>query len=42
MKLGELEAPGFYKGDCRELLRKLPEGSVQCLITSPPCGRRKA
>ncbi len=36
MKLGELEAPGFYKGDCRELLRKLPEGSVQCCVTSPP------
>lgn len=36
MKLGELEAPGIYQGDCRELLRKLPDESVQLCVTSPP------
>jgi DNA modification methylase len=27
---------GHYVGDCRELLRELPDGCVQTCITSPP------
>lgn len=23
-------------GDCRETLKSLPEGSIQCCVTSPP------
>ncbi len=23
-------------GDCRETLRSLPSGAVQCVVTSPP------
>lgn len=26
----------FLIGDCRELLRTLPDESVQCVVTSPP------
>jgi len=26
----------IYIGDCREVLRRLPAGSVQCCVTSPP------
>jgi len=26
----------LYCGDCREVLRELPENSVHCVITSPP------
>ena len=35
---GPNDAPenGIYVGDCREHLRRLPEGSVSCLVTSPP------
>lgn len=36
MKVGPFEVPGFYQGDARELLRQLPDESVQCVVTSPP------
>lgn len=36
MELGPYELPGFYTGDCRELMAALPAGSVQCVVTSPP------
>lgn len=36
MKLGELEAPGIYQGDCRSLFHGLPGECVQCVVTSPP------
>jgi len=36
VRLGELEAPGFYKGDCRRLLEKLPPDCVHMVVTSPP------
>lgn len=36
MKLGGLKVPGYHVGDCRELLRRLPDGSVDCCVTSPP------
>ena len=26
----------LYQGDCRDVLRKLPDESVQCVVTSPP------
>lgn len=26
----------IYQGDCRKLIRKLPDNSVDCIITSPP------
>ena len=26
----------LYKGDCKKVLKKLPDESVQCIITSPP------
>ena len=26
----------IYHGDCREVLRSLPDGSVNCCVTSPP------
>jgi DNA modification methylase len=26
----------ILKGDCREVLRTLPDESVQCIVTSPP------
>lgn len=26
----------LYQGDCRELVHKLPEGKVDCVVTSPP------
>ena len=26
----------LYQGDCRDVLRELPAGSVQCVVTSPP------
>jgi len=26
----------YYGTDCREVLRVLPEGSIQCVVTSPP------
>ncbi len=36
VKLGDFDAPGHYTGDCRELLRRLPDGCVQTCVTSPP------
>ncbi len=27
----------LYQGDGLAVLRELPEGSVQCCVTSPPC-----
>lgn len=32
------EEPGIrlYHGDCREVMRALPERSVHCVMTSPP------
>ena len=27
---------GIIQGDCREVLRTLPDGAVQCCVTSPP------
>lgn len=36
MKLGPFEVPGYYVGDCRELLRRLPCDSINCCVTSPP------
>src|SRR5690242_15274025 len=35
-KLGPFTVPGYHVGDCRELLRQLPDESVQCCVTSPP------
>jgi DNA modification methylase len=32
----DVAASGRYTGDCRELLARLPEGSVQTCVTSPP------
>jgi len=32
----EQEGITIYHGDCREALPKLPDGSVQCVVTSPP------
>jgi DNA methylase len=32
----DLSQSGHYTGDCRDLLRQLPDGSVQTCITSPP------
>jgi DNA modification methylase len=36
MKLGRFDVPGYYVGDCRELLRELPDNSVHCVVSSPP------
>lgn len=36
MKLGRFDIPGYYVGDCRDLLRELPDESVNCCVTSPP------
>jgi DNA modification methylase len=35
-KIGPYEISGFYTGDCRELLREVPNESIQCCVTSPP------
>jgi DNA modification methylase len=32
----DVSASGHYTGDCRELLARLPEASVQTCVTSPP------
>lgn len=32
----DVTTSGHYVGDCRELLARLPEGSVQTCVTSPP------
>ena len=34
--LGPFDVPGYYVGDCRELLKQLPDESVHCCVTSPP------
>jgi DNA modification methylase len=34
--LGAFDVPGYYVGDCRELLRQLPDACVDCCVTSPP------
>lgn len=34
--IGPLAVPGYHVGDARELLRKLPDESVNCCVTSPP------
>ena len=31
-----MEVNKIYCGDCRELLKDMPDESVQCLVTSPP------
>lgn len=36
MRLGPFDVPGYHVGDCRELLRQLPDESVSCVVTSPP------
>jgi DNA modification methylase len=36
MKVGPFEVSGSYVGDCRDLLRELPDGCVQTCVTSPP------
>ncbi len=36
MNIGPYILPGYYVGDCRELLRALPDGSINCCVTSPP------
>jgi DNA modification methylase len=33
---GSVKANRILTGDCRETLRELPDGSVQCCVTSPP------
>lgn len=32
----DISASGHYTGDCRALLARLPEGSIQTCVTSPP------
>jgi DNA modification methylase len=36
VKLGPFDISGSYVGDCRELLKQLPDGCVQTCISSPP------
>jgi DNA modification methylase len=36
MKLGPFAVPGYHVGDCRELLARLPDDSIDCVVTSPP------
>ncbi len=36
MNLGPFTVPGYHVGDCRELLRQLPDESINCVVTSPP------
>ena len=35
-RLGPFDVPGYHVGDCRELLRQLPDGCINCCMTSPP------
>ena len=35
-RIGELEANRVHLGDCMELVRGLPDESVDILVTSPP------
>ncbi len=32
----DVTTSGYYTGDCREVLRRLPDGCVQTCVTSPP------
>lgn len=32
----------LYQGDCMELMRDIPDGSVDCVITDPPYGTTDA
>lgn len=34
--LGGLTVPGYHLGDCRQLLARLPDDSIDCCVTSPP------
>jgi len=36
MKITKVGSAEFYQGDCISVLRKLPEASFQCCVTSPP------
>ncbi len=36
MKIGPFDVPGYHVGDCRDLLRQLPDESINCVVTSPP------
>lgn len=33
---GELELDVVHVGDCRDILARLPDESVDCVVTSPP------
>ena len=32
----ELDGPTLFEGDALTVLRRLPSGSVRCVVTSPP------
>lgn len=34
--IGPFTVPGYHVGDCRDLLRQLPDESIDCVVTSPP------
>lgn len=36
MQLGPFAIPGSFIGDCRDLLARLPDESIHCVVTSPP------
>jgi DNA modification methylase len=36
VKVGPFDVSGSYVGDCRDLLRQMPDGCVQTCVTSPP------
>ena len=36
MRIGPYDVPGHYTGDALECLRRLPDESVHCCVTSPP------
>lgn len=38
-KIGPYVTPGYTIGDCRALLRAVPDESVHCVVTSPPYWR---
>ena len=35
-QLGPFAVSGYYVGDCRKLLRQLPDRCINCCVTSPP------